>query len=712
MNNYQHDNNKPVYTCPMHHSIKRDSPGKCSECGMTLVIADNKSLESHSGHDMQMHAGHANHDPAVFKRKFWWSLLLTMPVLAFSSSVQSFLNIHISFFGSNYIPVFFGSVLFIYGGSTFLKSAKDELSVRKPGMMTLISMAIIVAFGYSLAISLGLVHGMDFWWELATLIAIMLLGHWIEISAVKNAQNSLHELAKLLPDEADLITSDGSKKMSVDNLSIGDYILLRPGAKVPADGLVTEGETEIDESMLTGESRMVMKAVGSEIIAGTINGNGSLVVKVAKTGDNTTLANIIKLVSDAQNSKSKTQVLADKAAFYLTFFAIFSAIITLLGWSLFGHKSVDFILERVVTVLVTACPHALGLAIPLVVAISTTLAVKQGLLIKKRTALETARNINTVLFDKTGTLTTGKQKVEDILSVSEYTEKEILLFIASLEQYSEHSIGKSIVEKTREQEASLINIRDFSALPGYGVKGVLTVDNKEYFAVSRRYVIDNSIAFPEKIGDEIKRFNLDGKTEVYLIKDKIILGMLTLSDEIRKESYEAISVLKSMGIRTAMLTGDSKNVASYIAGKLNIDNFYAEVQPSFKSAKIKELQTNGDRVAMVGDGVNDAPALAQADVSIAIGAGTDVAVESADIILISDDPRGVIKAIKLSKVTYRKMIQNLIWATGYNIIAIPLAAGVFANFGFVMSPAIGAIIMSLSTVIVVINAQLLRKSKI
>jgi Cu2+-exporting ATPase len=669
----------------------------------------------HAHHDMAAHEHghdkHAGHSPNMFKQKFWVSLALTFPVLLFSDSIQQWFHYNLAFPGSQYVSAIFGLILFWYGGLVFLKGAKAELADRQPGMMTLISMAITVAFGYSLAISLGLLSGMDFWWELATLITIMLFGHWMEMASVQNAQGALKELAKLMPDEAERFIKDSTEKVAVSELKVGDRLLVRPGAKVPADGQIEDGESDVDESMLTGESKPVKKTKNAQVVAGTINGSGALTVRVTKVGDDTALAGIMKLVSEAQISKSKTQILADRAAFYLTFIAIGAALITFIAWAFFGHQSATFVLARVVTVLVIACPHALGLAVPLVTAISTTLAARSGLLVRQRMALEAARNVDVVLFDKTGTLTKGQQGVTDIWTTEGYKAEDILHLTASLEQHSEHIIGKGIVQKATDQHVHLDDVKNFTALPGLGVQGTLH-GNETYVAASRRYLTENGIDVPESIKTQVEQAAVDGKTEVYLVKNNTVLGALALADQIRDESQGAVALLKEMGIRTAMITGDSKDVAAYVARELGLDTFFAEVRPEDKSAKVKELQSGGQRVAMVGDGVNDAPALTQADIGIAIGAGTDVAIESAGIVLASSDPRGVVKVVTLSRATYRKMLQNLAWATGYNAIAIPLAAGITAPLGFTLSPAFGAVLMSLSTIIVALNAQTLRRLKL
>lgn len=652
------------------------------------------------------HDKHAGHSPDMFKQKFWLSLLLAIPTLVFSHTVQSWFGVDWAFTGSEYVPAVFGIIIFFYGGSVFLKSAKAELEGRQPGMMTLISMAITVAFGYSLASTLKIVSGMDFWWELATLVTIMLLGHWLEMASVQNAQGALKELAKLLPDEAELVAGSTTKKVPVGDLKVGDTVLVRPGGQIPIDGKVTKGESDVNESMLTGESKPVKKVLQSKVVAGTINGSGSLTIAVTQTGDNTALAGIMKLVAEAQSSKSKTQVLADRAAFYLTFVALGAALITWGAWALVG-ESPGFILERIVTVLVIACPHALGLAIPLVTAISTTLAARNGLLVRERMALEAARNVDVILFDKTGTLTRGEQGVVDV--VGDEDKQELLGIAAAIEAESEHPIARAIVKAAMEQKVSLPPVSAFTSLAGRGAKATIAGRHEAYVG-GPRLVEELQATMPEGIEQASRLASSQGKTVVYVIdQDKTVRGAIMLADVIRDESKEAVATLQSMGKRVAMLTGDSKGVAAWVAKELGIKEYFAEVLPEHKAETVKKLQADGSKVAMVGDGVNDAPALTQADIGIAIGAGTDVAIESAGIVLASNDPRGVAKIVTLSKATYRKMLQNLAWATGYNAMAIPLAAGVTAAFGFVLSPAFGAVLMSVSTIVVAINAQLLRK---
>jgi Cu2+-exporting ATPase len=654
--------------------------------------------DHHEGHDE-----HAGHNPDMFKQKFWLSLLLTIPILLFSETIQGLFGFSLTFTGSNYISAVLGVIVFIYGGLVFLKSAKAEIAAKQPGMMTLISMAITVALIYSALVTFDLVSGMDFWWELATLVTIMLLGHWIEMASVQNAQGALNELAKLLPNEAELVGKNGViRAVPVSELAVGDSILVRPGAGVPVDGVVSKGESSVNEAMLTGESMPAKKTIGSLVIGGTINSDGALTITVTKVGSETALAGIMKLVEDAQKSKSKTQVLADRAAFYLTFIALGAAILTWLGWWIAG-ASAGFIFERVVTVLVIACPHALGLAIPLVTAISTTLAAKNGLLVRKRMAFEKARSIDVVLFDKTGTLTKGEQGVVDVVA----KDKKYVLGIAkALEYESEHPIARAIVTYADVHNTPSTATSNFLALSGRGVRA--TVNNKVAHVGGPHLLKELKIELGSELQAAAHKASIDGKTVVYVIEGMSVLGAIMLADVIRDESREAVALLQSMGKRVAMLTGDSDGVAAWVSKELGITEYFAGVLPENKATIVKQLQADGSKVAMVGDGVNDAPALTQADIGIAIGAGTDVAIESAGIVLVGSDPRGVANIIKLSRATYRKMVQNLAWATGYNALAIPLAAGVVAGFGFILSPAVGAVLMSLSTIIVAVNAQFLR----
>jgi Cu2+-exporting ATPase len=642
----------------------------------------------------------------MFKDKFWLSLLLTVPVLAYSEMIQHWLRFAPpAFTGAEYMPFVFSTIIFFYGGLVFIKGAWGELKAKLPGMMTLISLAIITAYVYSVATQF-FITGDGFFWELATLVTIMLLGHWLEMASVAKAENALDAISKLLPDKAERLVNGKPQQVLVSQLKVGDLVLIRPGASIPVDGVIVDGSSSVDEAAITGESKPVSKSVNDEVVAGTGNQDGSLAVKVTKLGQDTALAGIMRLVAEAQSSKSNVQVLADKAAFYLTITAIVTSIATFIFWLIV--KDANFALERSVTVLIIACPHALGLAIPLVVSISTALSARNGLLVRRRLALEAARKLDWVLFDKTGTLTKGEHGVTDIWATKGYTKEGILHLTASLEQNSEHIVGKGIVRKAEEQHVYLDKAANFKALPGLGVQG--TLHGKEvYIAASHRYLEENKLTVPADIAQAVKQAAEEGKTEVYLITNKKVVGALGLADIVRAESAQAIKTLKAMGIKTAMITGDSDGVAAYVASQLGLDHYFAEVRPEDKAAKVKELQKNGQQVAMVGDGINDAPALTQADIGIAIGAGTDVAIKSADIILVKSNPQDVVKVINLSKRTYSKMAQNLVWATGYNVFAIPLAAGVLYNAGIVLAPAIGAVLMSVSTVVVALNAQLLRR---
>jgi Cu2+-exporting ATPase len=590
----------------------------------------------------------------------------------------------------------------------FIRSALGELKAKLPGMMTLISLAIITAYVYSIATQF-FIKGETFFWELATLVTIMLLGHWLEMASVAKAENALDAISKLLPDKAEKLVNGKPKQVLASELKVGDLVLIRPGASIPVDGVIMDGSSSVDEAAITGESKPVTKGVDDQVVAGTGNQDGSLTVKVTKLGQDTALAGIMRLVAEAQSSKSNVQVLADKAAFYLTIIAIATSVATFVFWLI--TKDAGFALERSVTVLIIACPHALGLAIPLVVSISTALSAKNGLLVRKRLALEAARKLDWVLFDKTGTLTKGEHGVTDVWATKGYTKEDILHLTASLEQNSEHIVGKGIVRKAEEQHVHLDKVANFKALPGLGVQGTLH-GSEVYIAASYRYIEENNLTVPAAIAQSVKQAAKEGKTEVYLITNKKVVGALGLADIVREQSKQTIKTLKEMGIKTAMITGDSDEVAAYVSKQLGLDQYFAEVKPEDKAAKVKELQKNGQQVAMVGDGINDAPALTQADIGIAIGAGTDVAIKSADIILVKSDPQDVVKVINLSKRTYSKMAQNLVWATGYNIFAIPLAAGVLFGSGIVLAPALGAVLMSASTVIVALNAQLLRRANL
>lgn len=657
---------------------------------------------SHGNHDSG-HDKHAGHSPEMFRDRFWLSLILTIPVILYSHMVQEWLGFTMPEFpSSNGIPFVLGSIIFFYGGTVFLKSALGELRARMPGMMTLISLAILSAYIYSVATTF-FISGSEFFWELATLIVVMLLGHWMEMRSVSNAQGALKELAKLLPDTAEL---ENGKTIAVSELKLDDIVLIRPGAKVPADGVVTEGQSDVNESMITGESKPVKKMAGIEVIAGTVNGSGIFHIKVTKIGESTALAGIMRLVAEAQNSKSKAQILADKAAFYLTIIAIISGVATLVGWLVAG-RGLEFAMERMVTVLVIACPHALGLAIPLVTSISTTIGAKNGLLVKQRMALESARNIDVVLFDKTGTLTKGEQAVVDVWPSSGQTENSVLHIAGSVEKSSEHSLGQAIVNIAQQKNIDLSPVSKFNAMAGHGVEA--TLDGKNIAVGGPRLLLLKQASVPDDLKSKASQADKDGKTVMYVFEDGKVVGALTVADIIREESKEAISQLKAEGMKVAMITGDSEGAASYVAKELELDQYFAEVLPEHKAEKVKQLQGDGSKVAMVGDGVNDAPALTQADLGIAVGAGTDVAIESAGIVLVRSNPLDIPKIIKLSKATYSKMVQNLFWATGYNVIAIPLAAGVLAGLGILLAPAVGAVFMSVSTIVVAFNAQLLRK---
>jgi Cu2+-exporting ATPase len=674
--------------------------------GRASALASQHGPEMAHAHGSSAHSDHSAHDPAQFRRKFWLSLVLTIPTLVFSTGLQDILGLGGPRFpGSQFIPAVFGIAIFLYGGLVFLKGAVAELRGRQPGMMTLISLAIVVAFGYSLAVTLGL-PGMDFWWELATLVTIMLLGHWIEMSAVMGAQDALGELAKLLPDEVEMLHGDHVMTVPVSQLKVGDLVLVRPGAAVPVDGEVVDGESEVDEALLTGESAAVAKTVGSAVIGGSVNGSGALTVRVTKVGADTALAGIAKLVAEAQSSRSSAQLLADKAAALLFYVALGAAIITLVAWLFLAPGDPAFVLERVVSVLVIACPHALGLAIPLVSQISTALGARNGILVKNRLALEEARAIDVVLFDKTGTLTTGRQGVVAVVP----DQPEVLRLAAAVESRSEHPIARAIVAAAKDRGVRVPRAKGFASLAGRGA--IATVEDRELTVASGRVVTERGLTLDPELVNATREHSAAGATVVYLVAGDTVLGMIALADTIRPESSEAVAMLRSRGVRVAMLTGDSREVGQWVASQLGIDEVHAEVLPAQKSEVVRQLQADGSRVAMVGDGVNDAPALAQANLGIAIGAGTDVAIESAGIVLASSDPRAVADTLVLSRATWRKELQNLWWAAGYNIVGIPLAAGVLFGVGILLPPAVAAIFMSVSTIVVALNAQLLRLTPI
>ncbi len=650
--------------------------------------------------------GHAGHDVAVFRRRFWICLVLTVPILAVASPIPEILGLPPARLpGGPAIPLLLSTIVFVYGGAVFLRGAVGEIRRASPGMMTLVSLAIVVAYVYSLATT-ALSSAMPLYWELATLIDVMLLGHWIELNAVGRASGALAELARLLPDTAERIADGAIHPVPVESLNVGDLVLVRPGARVPADGVVVDGESAVDEAMITGESRPVGKRPGDAVIGGTVNGAGALRVRVTKVGAETTLAGIVRLVEEAQRSRSRSEILANRAAFWLTAIAIVAGALTLVGWLALG-SAMSFAIERTVTVLVTACPHALGLAIPLVVAITVSLAARHGILIRDRLQLEEARHLDVVVFDKTGTLTRGEQGVVGVATAPGLAEETALALAAAAEASSEHSIARAIQTTAAERGIRLRTVSEFQALPGRGVRA--HVDGSEVLVGGPRLLETLGVALPDPVRRAVASWEAEGKTVVVLVQDGAPVAAIALADVIRPESRSAVAQLQTLGIQVALLTGDSEAVARWVARELGIAEYVAEVLPGQKAEKIRELQRQGRRVAMVGDGINDAPALVAADVGIAIGAGTDVAIESAGIILVSDDPRGVVQVIRLSRASYRKMIQNLVWATGYNVVALPLAAGVLAWAGVVLVPAVGALLMAASTVIVAINAQLLRR---
>lgn len=650
------------------------------------------------------HHTHHAHMVADFRRRFWISLILTIPVLALAPLIQQVLGVKEawSFPGDRFVQFVLASTIFFYGGWPFLKGIQHELAKKQPGMMTLIALAIGVAYGYSSLVVFGL-PGQVFFWELATLIDIMLLGHWVEMRSVMGASRALEELVMLMPSEAHRLRGDGSTEdVPVSELRKGDRVLVKPGEKIPTDGVIAEGRTTVNEAMLTGESKPVEKGEGDKAIGGSINGESAITIAVEKMGEETYLSQVIQLVRQAQESRSRSQDLANRAALWLTMIALSAGGITLAVWLIAG-KDFNFALGRMVTVMVITCPHALGLAVPLVVAVSTAISASKGLLIRDRSAFERARLLQAVVFDKTGTLTEGRFGVTDVIAFGENSEEELLRIAASLESQSEHPIATGVVRGAKEKKLSFSAPRDFKAIPGKGAQA--TVDGKQVKVVSPGYLKEQGIGIDDS---RLQDLAAQGKTVVYVLENKRLQGAIALADIIRPESRDALAALKQMGIQVMMLTGDSSAVARWVARELQLDDFFAEILPDQKAAKIQEVKSRGLTVAMTGDGVNDAPALVQADVGIAIGAGTDVAIESADIVLVQSDPRDVVSIVQLARATYRKMVQNLMWATGYNVVAIPLAAGILYQQGILLSPAAGAILMSLSTVIVAINARLLR----
>ena len=677
-----------------------------------MQAGSHEAHDAHTGHPSpapgkeSTYSRHAGHDVADFRRRFWISLIVTIPILILSPSVQAFLGINqvLRFPGDQYVLFVLASFVYFYGGYPFLKGIVNELRARLPGMMTLIAVAITTAYLYSAAITFGL-SGSVLFWELSTLIDIMLLGHWVEMRSVMGASKALEELARLMPADAHKLLPDGSvQDVPLDSLVVGDRVLVRPGEKVPADGEVTEGETSVNESMLTGESKPVTKKPGAPVIGGAINGEGAITVEVKKTGKDSFLSQVIDLVKEAQQSKSRTQDLADRAALVLVIIALAGGGITFFVWQVLVGASVDFGLERAITVMIIACPHALGLAIPLVVAISTALGAQNGLLVRNRAAFEQARNIQAIILDKTGTLTEGRFGVTDVITFTdEVNEQSLLDYASALEGRSEHPIARGIATSA---SPSALHVESFKALPGRGVAGI--VDGKTVEVVSPGYLKEGALTVT---GEQIEHLTAQGKTVVFVVIEGTVAGAIALADVIRPESKQAITKLKEMGIRSIMVTGDNRQVAQSVATELGIDEYFAEVLPQDKVVKVKEVQSRGLVVAMVGDGVNDAPALAQADVGIAIGAGTDVAVETGDIILVRSTPLDIVNIVGLARSTYRKMIQNLGWATGYNTFAIPLAAGVLYPFGLILTPAEAAVLMSASTVIVAINSRFLKLSR-
>lgn len=676
---------------------------------MSHSTEGNRDMD-HDDHTVHTQGQHAGHSTAMFKNRFWLTLALAVPVVYFSPMVGHLLGYMPPMFpGSTWIAPLLGTVIFFYGGRPFLTGGWKEIQSRQPGMMLLISMAITVAFVASWATSLGLGgFDLDFWWELALLVAIMLLGHWIEMRALGSARGALDALAALLPDEAERVIEGGTETISVAELAAGDIVLVRSGARMPADGTITEGSVEVDESMITGESKAVPRTVGDPVVAGTVATDSSLRLKVTAVGEDTSLAGIQRLVAEAQQSTSRAQALADRAAAFLFYFATGAGVITFAVWSALG--SIPDAVTRTVTVLVIACPHALGLAIPLVIAISTERAARAGVLIKNRMALERMRTIDVVLFDKTGTLTKGEPALTGAAAVHNLPTAELLALAAAVESDSEHPVARAIVNAAHAAGAPVQVATDFRSMTGRGVQA--TVGGSILAVGGPALLAEQNLSEPQEIAAETRVWKERGASVLHVIKDGWVIGAVALEDEVRTESRQAVQALQDRGIKVAMITGDARQVAQSVAAELHIDEVFAEVLPQDKDQKVGELQGRGLKVAMVGDGVNDAPALARAEVGIAIGAGTDVAMESAGVVLAGNDPRAVLSMVDLSQASYRKMWQNLMWATGYNVIAVPLAAGVFAFAGIVLSPAVGAVLMSLSTIVVALNAQLLRRLKL
>jgi P-type Cu2+ transporter len=699
------------YTCPMHLQVLKNEPGQCPLCGMDLVPfgehakgshhhKHSKGKDHHAREGYDKHKGHHTND---FIQRFWISLALTIPILLLSHMIQEWLGFEFRFQGDNYVLMALGTAIYVYGGRPFLKGMVGEIRSNAIGMMTLVALAISVAYFYSMAVAMGF-PGMDFFWELATLIVIMLLGHWLEMRSQMSASKALQSLVALLPNEVYVERDGNSVKITLDELKNDDIIIVKPGEKIAADGQIIEGSSSVNESMLTGESVPVKKHKDEKVIAGSINGDGALKIKATGVGKDSYLNQVIDLVQAAQAAKSNTQNIADKVAKWLTYIALAVGISTFIYWFSVGGD-LAFALERMVTVMVTACPHALGVAIPLVVAISTTLSATNGLLIRNRTAFETTRKLSVIIFDKTGTLTQGSHRVQQIIPLTEtYSQDEILMYVAAVQQNSEHHIAKGVLQSLKDKDLDLWPSEKFRLMQGIGVSG--SVKGKSVVAAGPNYFTDKELSMPE-IPQEIDQ---KAATVNFVLIDEEVVGIITLSDTIREGSQEVIRDLKAMNIKSYLLTGDNENIASAVSDELGMEGYFANVLPHKKQEKIKEFQTRGEIVAMTGDGVNDAPALAQADVGIAVGSGTDVAAETADIILVNSDPRDVVKLIDFGKRTYRKMIQNIAWAVGYNVVAIPLAAGILYP-NFVLSPAMGAILMSASTIIVAFNASLLKLNK-
>ena len=679
---------------------KEDNHNHAEHEGSHHSHEENHESHNHNGHD------HHAHMVTDFRNKFFIILIFTIPIVLLSPMIQNFIGVDWQFTGDSYIVAALATFVYFYGGWPFIKGAYDELKNKEPGMMTLIAMAISVAYFYSMAVVFGF-NGEEIFWELATLVLIMLLGHWIEMRSINNASKALESLASLMPDTANRITENGeTEEVQIDDIKAGDLLLVKPGEKMPLDGKIVKGKSQVDESMLTGESVPVAKSVDDEVIGGSINREGSLTIEVEKLMNESYLTQVIDMVRESQRTKSKTQDVTNKAAKWLFYIALAAGIITFIVWISVG-ATIDTAIMRLVTVLVIACPHALGLAAPLVISVSTSLAAKHGLLIRKRPQFEKARKINAVIFDKTGTLTEGKFGVTDIQTFNNIDENTLLSYAATVENDSQHPIARGILNEAKVKELELLEMTNFNSITGVGIEG--TIDDKQVKVVSPGYVRKQKIDFDDK---NFNKWSEQGKTVVFVLVNEELAGAIALADKIKESSKQAIEQLHKRNIKAIMLTGDNQKVANYVAEQIGIDEVYAEVMPDEKADKVTEIQERGLIVAMTGDGINDAPALTKADVGIAVGAGTDIAIDSADIVLVDSNPKDILAIFSLSKKTYNKLVQNLIWATGYNVIALPLAAGVLAPWGIMLSPAVGAILMSLSTIIVAINAQLLHRFEV